>query len=87
VVGLQGGDHVADPGVLALGDELHAAHRGAEHRQAPETLDGLLETVVRRGFGQVANHHGVPVRIGGSPGCLSKWAQYPHVTSPKASAT
>ena len=47
LVGLQRGDHVADPGVLALGDRLDAADRRAEHGQPAEALDGVREPLLR----------------------------------------
>jgi hypothetical protein len=59
LVGLERGDHVADARVLALGDHLDPADRGAEHGQPPEALHGALETLIRLGhsrFGQIASH-------------------------------
>ena len=41
LIGLEGGDHVANAGILALGDRLDAAHRRAEHGEPAELFDGV----------------------------------------------
>jgi hypothetical protein len=48
LIGLQRRDHVADAGVLALGDRLHAADRGAQYGQPPELGDRGQQALLRR---------------------------------------
>ena len=50
LVGLERRDHVADAGVLALGDGLNAAHRGAEDGQPTELFDRDGEPMLGRGL-------------------------------------
>ena len=75
LVGLERRDHVADAGVLALGDRLDAAHRGAEHGQPAELLDGVGEPMlgarctVAGAVGVIgANHEALRLSVGRPPG-------------------
>jgi hypothetical protein len=47
LVGFEHGDHLPDARLVAAGQLAHAAHRGAEHGQASEVLDGAKQARVR----------------------------------------